>query len=127
MSQRWGMDFDSAEAEVFLGRLKHKAETPMGKALIRAGSPVVAEAKRLAPKDTRGLTLSINAAVDESGARHTLFVGTPLQHGLFQCLGFRHWKSGEWIERPYLRPAIHAKRGEVQANLKAEVQKWLLS
>lgn len=127
MTKKWGMDFDSREAEEFLARIRHKAETPMGKALIRAVSPVVAEAKHLSPKDVPVLVRTITAGVDEEGPRHTVFVGTPLNYGLFQELGFRHWRGGQWIKNPYLVPAIHAKKAEVQANVKAEVEKWLRS
>jgi len=125
VTKKWGMDFDSKEAEEFLARIRHKAETPMGKALIRAVSPVVAEAKHLSPKDVPVLVRTITAGVDEEGPRHTVFVGTPLNYGLFQEIGFR--VGGTWVKNPYLVPAIHAKKAEVQANVKAEVEKWLRS
>ena len=126
---RWSMDFDSKEAEAFLQARKHKASTPMGKALIRAATPVKVDAIKKCPKSKHGPTLfrTIDLAVDESGTRHNVFVGTPLNYGLFQELGFTHWGSGAFIKNAYLVPAVNENKQQVAKNLAEEIPAWLLS
>lgn len=124
---RWSMDFDTKEAEEFLRQRKHKAGTPMGQALIRAATPVKVDAIKLCPKDERMLMRTIDLAVEEHGSQHGVFVGTPLNYGLFQELGFTHRGSGAFIKNPFLVPAVNENKQRVAKNLAGEMAGWLLS
>lgn len=69
------------------------------------------EAKRLCPVDTGVLQNSITH--ERHGLRGR--VGTNVIYGLFQEVGYKHWKSGQFIQNPYLLPALKSKTNEIQA------------
>jgi hypothetical protein len=70
----------------------------------RIGGQVTAEARILAPVDTGALRNSIK---DEYPGMPILArINVWQYYGLFQELGFHHWRSGEFIQNPFLVPAV---------------------
>ena len=70
-------------------------------------------AKYYAPHDEGLLETSIKA---EKIGKLQWRVFTNLEYGLYQELGFTHWKSGVWIQNAFLRPAMQRTRIEINSN-----------
>lgn len=103
------------------------------KELFAAAGPVVAEAKRLAPRSTkktgRHLQDSIRAIVRSRG----VMVGSTVEHAMIVHFGRKSTqrsRSGNVYTRalsptPWLYPAFDAKREEVRAGLEVALERAL--
>lgn len=68
---------------------------------------VVGEAQKRAPVDTGALKNSLNA---EQKNQHLWWVQDGVEYGIYQELGFHHWRSGAFIQNPFLVPAVEFVR-----------------
>jgi hypothetical protein len=84
---------------------QHPAKTAQ---IVRTGAFMVeAEAKVRAPVDTSALVNSIHS---EEKTPSTWWVADGVEYGIFQELGFHHWRSGAFIQRPFMVPAVEKVR-----------------
>ncbi len=65
---------------------------------------VVSEAKIRCPVDTGNLRNSITWGEVENG----YIVGSHVEYAPYQELGFHHYRSGRFIQNPYLLPGLRA-------------------
>lgn len=75
---------------------------------------VVAEAKRRCPVDTGTLRNSI----DWAGAGLAVVIGTPVEYGVYQELGFRS-RSGRFVQNAFLLPGLRAAQQKARRALGA--------
>ena len=79
-------------------------------ALTGAALVVEGAAKVLSPIDTGNLRSSITHEILTDEAR----VGLNTEYAPYQEYGFRHWKSGKFIQNPFLRPALDRNEARVK-------------
>lgn len=65
-------------------------------------------ASQLAPVDTSALKNSIQA--EEHSGPLRWWVHDGVEYGLFQEIGFTHWISGQFIQNPFMVPAVEQHR-----------------
>ena len=87
-----------------LERIAAKLDTYPSEVGKHVGGQVTAEARALAPVDTSALRNSIQ---DEyPGGNILARINVWQYYGLYQELGFHHWRSGAFIQNPFLVPAV---------------------
>ena len=99
----------SARFEWYGGQVIASVEAAKKTALTAACKIVQADAKADAPKNTGNLQGSITYKVSEDDGK----VGTNVEYAIYQEYGFRHWRSGKFIQNAYLRPALDNNRAKI--------------
>jgi len=70
-------------------------------------------AQQLVPVDTGDLKASMKVAVTENGFTLEAGAGLPDKRAEYQEYGFHHYQTGQFIQNPYLRPAIEEIRADL--------------
>lgn len=68
------------------------------------GNKILTESKILCPVDTSNLVNS--AKLDFPGGKVLARISYEPKYGLYQELGFHHWRSGKFIQNSFLLPAV---------------------
>lgn len=103
------------KAKFFVTSIPKETEEEVDKNVIPLCKPVEEEAKRLAPIKTGRLRSSITT---EQPARLTGMVRDGVHYGIWQEIGFWHWRNPNLhIQNPFLIPALDIKFPEIIKNL----------
>ena len=97
---------DTAELDRILGQIPAK-KAQIGKEI---GLRAEGYAKTYAPIDTGALRNSI--ATEFPGGNVLARIQTDIHYGKYQELGFHHYISGQFIQNPFLVPAVEQVSGE---------------
>jgi hypothetical protein len=76
----------------------------------KIGGQVASEARILAPYDTGALKDSIQE--EYPGGNILARINVFQDYGIYQELGFHHWRSGQFIQNAFLVPAVEHWAGE---------------
>jgi hypothetical protein len=68
------------------------------------------DAKTRAPIDTSALRNSIKTETNYQGDPLRAVVTDGVEYGIYQELGFHHYISGQFIQNPFMIPALEAER-----------------
>jgi hypothetical protein len=105
MSFSINVTVDTAELERIAGQLDVKTD-----GVVRVmGEEVAGRAISHAPVDTGALVNSIR--MDEMGPGWVR-VAPHVEYAIYQELGFHHYKSGKFIQNPFLVPAVEEVAGK---------------
>ena len=92
-----------------------KAPSRSAEIVKSAAFAVEGKAAALAPVDTGALKNSIMARA----VWNLLWqISSPMEYAIYQELGFHHWKSGAFIQNPFLIPALEWVRPQFEAQWK---------
>lgn len=81
--------------------------------VVKAGAfAVLGRAKVKAPYDTGNLKNSLHT---EQKGELLWWVRDGVEYGVYQELGFHHWKSGAFIQNPFMVPAVESSQGHYTA------------
>lgn len=104
---------------LFLKKLSPEVEEEVDRNVISLCKPIEEQAKREAPVKTGALRASITT---EHLAYLTGMVRDGVPYGIYQEVGFWHkWRTRgqvQWVQHPFLVPALHIRIPEVVQNLK---------
>lgn len=99
---------DTAKLDALIRAMPDRA----GKIVKTGAFAVQGEAATRAPYDTGALQNTIKA--DEVDNLHWE-VHDGVEYGIYQELGFRHYRSGAFIQNPFMVPAVEAVRPQYSA------------
>jgi hypothetical protein len=91
---------DTTSLENIIGKLE-SYPPEVGK---KIGGQIASEARALAPVDTSALVNSISE--EYPGGNVLARINVFQDYGLYQELGFHHYRSGQFIQNPFLIPAV---------------------
>lgn len=75
-------------------------------------------AKQIAPHDTYALIQGINT---KKVANAHYRIQDSVHYGIYQELGFHHYRSGAWIQNPFMIPSLESARPKFARQLKLEL------
>jgi hypothetical protein len=96
---------DTQELERIAAQLDGKTDTVVKNIAYEA----TGKAKTYSPIDTGYLRSSI---IDEPMGNAWHRINVDAYYGIYQELGFHHWKSGKFIQNPFLIPAVEEVSGK---------------
>jgi len=83
----------------------------LGKGIVRdAAEEVRSRAWHKAPVATGRLRDSLKVEEYPQASRLGFIVSSDVEYAIYQELGFHHWRSGAWIQNPFLIPALEEVR-----------------
>ena len=84
----------------------------------RSAFAIEGMAKQLAPHDTYALRQGINTEKVGNAVYH---VQDSVLYGIFQELGFTHYRSGAFIQNPFMIPAVEGERAKFVSAFKRDL------
>jgi len=101
-----GFEVDTRKLDKLLQELEPKAS----RAVRTSAFAVEAGAKVRAPHETYALRNSIKTKTNYEGDPLRAIVHDEVGYGIYQELGFHHYISGQFIQNPFMIPALEAER-----------------
>jgi hypothetical protein len=107
-------ELDTARLDLYIAQIPQRADSAVSKIAFL----VEGMAKQIAPHDTYDLRQSINTK--REGMGHYI-VQDGVHYGIYQELGFHHYRSGAWIQNPFMIPSLESARPKFARQLKLEL------
>jgi len=109
-----GIEIDTSKLDKLLQELEPKASR-----VVRASAfAVEGDAKTRAPIDTSALRNSIKTETNYEGDPLRAAVEDGVEYGIYQELGFHHHISGQFIQNPFMIPALEAERPKFEKEIR---------
>lgn len=104
-----GITIDTRELDRIKANLRPRAE----RIVKESAFGVETVAKIVCPKDTHNLKNNIGA---RQVGQFSWLVEDGTEYGVYQELGFHHWRSGQFIQNPFMVPAVEKERPIFERN-----------
>ncbi len=109
-------ELDTTRLDQLINNVPKNADAIAG----RSAFAIEGMAKQLAPHDTYALRQGINTEKVSEARYH---VQDSVLYGIFQELGFHHYRSGAFIQNPFMIPSVEAERNKFVSAFKRELVK----
>ena len=114
-------ELDTTRLDQIIANVPRNADAIAG----RSAFSIEGMAKQLAPHDTYALRQGINTEKIGDARYHvqdsTGVDKNGLGYGLYQELGFTHYRSGAFIQNPFMVPSVEAERSKFVSAFKREL------